>query len=380
MYIIINECKLSGGTEVFVQKLKQILLKNKMDSKCIYIVDCGNEYNKNEISLKYNGNTVSKLLLSPYIIKNMLKVINSKDRIIVNNVFSSSISIYASLLFSNSIQIVHDYSIVCPKSTCIKDNDTVCKGYKFEHCLLNCTYHKSKIQLFVKLILTYVTGWLRKRVIKQFISPSKKLAQYANENGFRCVSIPNPVPLSIAREHTLDSLEHHYIYIGGLNENKGLYDMLPAFSKFAAGKKNIYLDIYGKPATVKDEEFLKLYESENIKHHGSISHDKVNEVLRTGYALLIPSKWMENYPTTVLEGFANRLLVIGSDRGGISELLENNRGICYKYGRNELITALKKAETLSKNDYKTMTDNGVKYILGNNTDEIYFKRLRKYLQ
>lgn len=380
MHIIINECKLSGGTEIFVQRMKQILLKNKIDNKCIYIVDDGNEYNKNEISLEYKGHVISKLLFSPYIIRKMLKIINRKDRVIINNVFSSPISIYISLLFSNSIQIVHDYSIVCPKSTCIKNDGTVCKGYKFEHCLLNCTYHESKIQLFVKLILTYVTGWLRKRVIQQFIAPSKKLAQYATENGFHCVSIPNPVSLSVSSERSFDSLDHHYIYIGGLNENKGLYDMLPAFSKFAAGRKNVILNIYGKPTTEKDKEFLKSYESQNIKYHGSISHDKINNVLQFGYALLVPSKCMENYPTTILEGFANRILVIGSDRGGIPELLENNRGICYQYGCNELITALKKAETLSKNDYKTMTDNGVKYILGNNTDEIYFKRLRKYLQ
>lgn len=379
MQIIINECKSSGGTEVFVQRLKHILLKNKIDNKCVYIIDDGSMYDKNEMSLKYSGRVISKLFPSPYIIKKILKVIKRKDRVIVNNVFSSPISIYASLLLNHSIQIVHDYSIVCPKSTCLKDDGTVCKGYKFERCSFNCTYHKSKIQLLVKLILTYITNWLRKRVIKQFISPSKKLAQYANENGFHCVPIPNPVSLSVVSERSMDSVEHHYIYIGSLNENKGLYDMLPAFSKFATEKKNVYLDIYGKTATEKDEEFLKSYESKKIKYHGSISHDKINDILQTGYALLVPSKWMENYPTTVLEGFASRLLVIGSDRGGIPELLENNRGICYRYGRDELIVALEKAEKISKTDYKAMTDSGSKYILANNTDDIYFNRIRKYL-
>lgn len=380
MYVIINEHKFSGGTEVFVQKLKAILLKNKLCHKSVYINGGDCDCSSNEINLKFQGSKWSKIFISPKLIIKLKKIINRNDICIVNNIFSSPISIYICLILNKAIRIIHDYSIVCPKSTCIKDDGMVCNGYKFEHCLLNCNYHDSKIQLLIKLMLTYITGWLGKKAIRQFISPSKKLAKYAKTNGFNCVAIPNPVSLSIVKEHKINRFNHHYIYIGGLNKNKGLYDMLPAFAKFSASRNNVCLDIYGKTANVGDEKILKAYESEKIIYHGSVSHDEIQNILQSGYALLVPSLWMENYPTTVLEGFANRLLVIGSDRGGIPEMLENNRGICYRYGHDELINALEKAEKVSKVDYEAMTNNGIKYILENNTDEIYFKRLRKYLQ
>lgn len=380
MLTIINEKKEYGGTEVFVARLRRILDRNNIQNKIIYISAENVDYTEGEISLNCNSGILGKFIIYPNIVKKLRTSIKDNSVVVVNNVFSSPISIYISLLFTKAIQIVHDYSIVCPKSTCVRDDGSICNGYKFEYCLLKCTYQNSKLYLLAKLVLTYISGWLRKKAIKQFISPSAKLAEYASKNGFRCTSIPNPVSLSIEEKHNFDGKEHHYIYIGGLNENKGLYDMLPAFYKFSLNRNNVYLDIYGKPVTTDDELFIKSYVSSKIKYHGSVSHEKINAILKNGYALLVPSKWMENYPTTVLEGFASRLLVIGSSRGGIPELLESNRGICYQYGRNTLSKALEKAEALSSQEYQSITDNGIKYILENNTDKAYFQRIKKYLQ
>jgi glycosyltransferase involved in cell wall biosynthesis len=46
---------------------------------------------------------------------------------------------------------------------------------------------------------------------------------------------------------------------------------------------------------------------------------------------VVPSKWHENYPYVVLQAFAAGKPVVGSNRGGIPELVvDGDRGILYE--------------------------------------------------
>lgn len=373
--IIVNEKKTEGGAEVYVKNLYKILKENGINVFIIYLNDSKETAETNEVILNLNGKF--SFSFKTYIeIKRIIRNLKP-DFILVNNVFSSPITVYAALASENNIQIVHDYSIVCPKSTCLTDDDCICNGKKKEKCIQKCTYHNSKFILMGKLILTKWVDWLRTYTVKKYISPSKKLAEYVNKNGGKCKTLPNPLFLNISAS-TKNIKNRNYVYIGGLNKNKGLYDMLPAFDRFAKEKQNVRLDIYGKCSNNDDYIFLKKYCNNFIVYHGYVKHEEIKDIIDGAYALIVPSFWMENYPTTVLEGFSRKTLVIGSNRGGIPELLSANRGICYSYGQDGLLSALNKANDLTKDEYEMLTENGVNYIKENNMPQIYLKRLMEF--
>ena len=50
----------------------------------------------------------------------------------------------------------------------------------------------------------------------------------------------------------------------------------------------------------------------------------------------VPSVWYENSPNSILESFAYHTPVIGSNFGGMAELIQHRKnGLLFKYGRFE---------------------------------------------
>jgi glycosyltransferase involved in cell wall biosynthesis len=62
-----------------------------------------------------------------------------------------------------------------------------------------------------------------------------------------------------------------------------------------------------------------------VTFHGRLPKDQLFDLLRASSVALVPSTWYENQPMAVLEGLAVGLPVIGSDLGGIPELVDEGR-------------------------------------------------------
>lgn len=383
--LIVNEYKVCGGAEVYVQTLTNILRNAGYRVSNLYFRGNGSAAVKDEVICTVSKSKLNKMLFNLRYYRKLRQTIHgiAPDLVILNNVFSTPLTQYLSIRGIRTIQIVHDYSIVCPKSTGITDSGEVCEGYATRNCLRECTYHGSHAQLAAKLLLVRMLAPVRRRYIEQFISPSQRLASLATAHGYNCVAIPNPLLLTLADSHAIPSGQHHYIYVGGINANKGIYSLLPAFASFARAHGDVVLDLYGAISDDDTRAFVARYTADmptNIIYHGAVDHVTIEQVLAFGYALIVPSRCMENYPTTVLEGFARRILVIGSDRGGIPEMLSDGRGIMYPYGEAGLVSALERAESISAAEYQTLTDNGASYVLANNRPDLYLRRLLEYIR
>ncbi|MCR5756872.1 MAG: glycosyltransferase family 4 protein [Selenomonas sp.] len=378
--MLINEHKIAGGCEVYVQNLKTLLSDRGHSVECVYINCDKNILENDEYALNLNTSRLMKFFISPFKLLKLKRILRktSPDCVIINNIFSSPFTILGALRGYKCIRIVHDYSLVCPKGDCITDSGEVCEGYKFRGCFSSCSYHESKLDLLVKLLLMINVTKFEKKIMNIYISPSRRLNDYALANGFNCCNIPNPLNfVNYDNKRTFD--KRKYVYIGAVNKNKGIYELLSAFEKFAQNR-DVRLEIYGKITTEKDEKNISEYISDKIIYNGYIVHENIRDVLNDAYVLLVPSFWMENYPTTVLEGFANGVLVVGSDRGGIPELLEEGRGICYRFGEDSLLAALNYTEKLTLNDYMDMVNRGKRYLMENNNLNIYYGRIMECLR
>lgn len=85
---------------------------------------------------------------------------------------------------------------------------------------------------------------------------------------------------------------------------------------------------------------------------------------------------MDNYPTAILEAMGCGIVVIGTNRGGIPEMLAEGRGFIYKYGDNkDLYNICDMLFRLSEEDYNTLRKRANKYVYENNSFDNYYKQI-----
>lgn len=161
-----------------------------------------------------------------------------------------------------------------------------------------------------------------------------------------------------------------FMYVGMLTENKGIKNLLQAFSNIDDDK--ISLHIYGQGVL---KEFVKSKEKEDnrIKYYGQLSkNDLKNEWIKND-VLIVPSIWEEPFGRVVIEGNQYGLPVIGANRAGIQEIISNiHTGETYKYDSikelTEKIKYFKKRENIKKY-YNIIIDNIEKYSVKNQIEE-----------
>src|SRR5207302_784378 len=75
---------------------------------------------------------------------------------------------------------------------------------------------------------------------------------------------------------------------------------------------------------------------ERVKFAGPYDHNQLRSVLEPLDAVLIPSLWYENYPISAAIAVAAGVPVIGSDAGGVRELIDSFKcGFTFRLGDPE---------------------------------------------
>lgn len=107
-------------------------------------------------------------------------------------------------------------------------------------------------------------------------------------------------------------------------EHKGLHVLVKAFSLLDA--KNASLLIYGD--TGANPLYTKLIkeisnEDKRIKFMGTFPNDQIMKIFKDIDVLVVPSIWYENTPLVIFSAFAAKTPVIGTDIGGITEVVKH---------------------------------------------------------
>jgi glycosyltransferase involved in cell wall biosynthesis len=115
-------------------------------------------------------------------------------------------------------------------------------------------------------------------------------------------------------------------YLGRLDPTKGVHVLLEAMR--LGSSLPVTLDIYGtaqgEGGTAYATRLKKLAgDDPRIRFCSPVPADQVVRTLREYDILAVPSQWLETGPLVVLEAFAAGVPVIGSDLGGIAELVTN---------------------------------------------------------
>jgi glycosyltransferase involved in cell wall biosynthesis len=229
-------------------------------------------------------------------------------------------------LYRRGIPIVwtlHDYRLICPNTTFLSHGEICerCLPSRFYEVLLHRCKKESLTASLVAMLAIYYERLNRApRRVQHFITPSGFLKGKLIEGGFdpgRITPIPNFVDLDA---YAPGEEKHYFLYFGRLSHEKGVDTLIQAVAALDRGE----LWIVGEGPAGEDLRSLAAeLGTERIRFKGYRRGDELKRILSGAQFIVLPSRWYENLPFSIMEAFACSRPVVASDVGGIPEMVED---------------------------------------------------------
>jgi len=232
------------------------------------------------------------------------------------------------------VQRISDFSHICPNVILYRKEKGICEDC-IEKNLMQAVKHKcisdSYIASSIKTFSLYIMNILKiKDKIDAFVFPSTFTMQKYINSGFKSdklYHIPTFYNTKLSDEKSAISYNNFALYIGRIDEDKGIKTLIDAF--IDTNQKLIMIGGSSSEFGNQMIEYLK-DKQHNIQFLGNLQFEQVKVYLQTCAFTICPSIWYENFPNTILESFAHKKAVIASDRGSLKELvIENKTGLLF---------------------------------------------------
>ena len=210
------------------------------------------------------------------------------------------------------LHTLRDYHLLCPRTTLLRSDKSDCT-----HPPLPC-----KVLAGLKLRQTHT--------VAAVTAPSNFVLQrHLQAGGFRhaesrvvpnaCEYLPESVP-----ERPLDGPARG-LYLGQLDDHKGVAILLDALQTLLAQPdlENLEFDIAGSGPAADRVRALVERHPRRLRFHGVVKGEQKFHLLRGAAFQVVPSVWNDNFPRSILDGFSWGIPVIGSNRGGIPEVIRH---------------------------------------------------------
>lgn len=378
--LLINDTYAGGGTETQTHREYKLFTERGHD---VYLLTLDNTRNEvlsgNKINLridfKLHEKLIHKFTSTRFVTERIREIIENihPDYIHINNILKCPIDVLLATKGYKSIQTIRDYATVCPKKTCIHDDYCECPGYMRS----NCGKCRNRwVENKVKLSSLRIINHYRRRMIQCFITPSIALASKCLNNEIPAICVNNPFDFSSVQQ--LKKTNHGgrkiLLYYGAIARHKGISEFFNALDEVNTTNIRVW---FAGSIDKKFEHFFmdNVKKREYATYLGTLSYSKIMELYSSIYCVVVPSLWIENYPNTVLEAIANKTLVIGSNRGGIPELIGNENFLFDVTDKISIVKCINYMLNLSDGQYEEITSKRYEYIRINNSMEKYYQRL-----
>lgn len=202
---------------------------------------------------------------------------------------------------------LHDLAYACLRTTMFRDSD---------ECVGQCT--SCRLSTKVKM------GFLDDVPRLGFISPSKSnldtisaLLPIENYPRFHILN-PNRYPEPRITHAPADKVR--LLFVGRLEKTKGINFLIDLLDPLAE-RYDFHLTVLGKGP--EDHALRAEYGDRAwLTMQGHVPQQVVADIMAESDLLVVPSLWAENSPGVVFQALVNALPVMGSDKGGLPELIE----------------------------------------------------------
>jgi glycosyltransferase involved in cell wall biosynthesis len=226
-----------------------------------------------------------------------------------------------------TVMTLHDYRAVCPGGRLLTGGEIchrcVNSGRYWQTVRRRCL--EGSLTRNLKAAAEAYLNRARNQYGKTqaLVAPSRFLASMLVADGLpsdRIVVIPNPVTLGgLPPEPPNPPL---FLFVGRLVAEKGLDDLLTAAAQL---KRRCRVAVAGSGRYRGHLEDRIARERLQVTVLGPLPRHELTSWVRNSTAVVLPSLWYENCPMCILEAFAQGVPVIGTDLGGISELVVHER-------------------------------------------------------
>ncbi len=238
---------------------------------------------------------------------------------------------------------LHDYKIICPENS-FMSNGKICEKCitgSFYHCTLNMCKKKS---FLASMLASFEAYYYHKKntydLVDYYLCPSSFIKTKFQKFGFDekklfvsnlCYDI-NLVDAYIDNHKNDEPLlpsNKFILYVGRLEDIKGVKTLIMAVKGTL-----INLKIAGiGNAQVEIKSLIENEHISNVDMLGFKSKDEVFGLIKHAAFGVCPSEWYENFPFSISETFLFSKPVVGSDIGGIPELvIDGKTGLLFEHG------------------------------------------------
>ena len=258
------------------------------------------------------------------------------DIIHLNNIHAHLTPSIIDEIIKHNIGLVwtlHDCKLLCPNSIFLSNKGYCekCLGSKFYQCILNKCKKNSFMASVVATIEAYIHLFFLNipQKVDYFIVSSKELYKKLIESGYSRNKLCKikyfknfKNKLSVVKKRS------YCMFIGNLHYGKGVKTLLRA----AIGYPEIKFKIVGDGILFRDIELeININKIKNVKLLGYVKD--VGKIFNDCNFVIVPSECFENFPYVIIEANLHGKPVIGSNIGGIPEMITNyENGILFKSG------------------------------------------------
>ena len=231
----------------------------------------------------------------------------------------------------------HDLQAICPAIVMLNGKKNICDkclNGKYINCIKN-----SKLKSILGALESkyYRDKRIYAKQIDSIITPTKFYKTKLEDDGIeanKIIAMHNFINLEEYDVKTED--ESYALYYGRIIKEKGILNLLKAFKELnnnisnknmVNNNDNFKLYIAGDgPDLNKVKEYIQKNNlTEKIKLLGFLNKEQIIEYVRKARFIVVPSVWYENCPYSILETMAIGKPIIGSNLGGIPELIDNEK-------------------------------------------------------
>ena len=236
------------------------------------------------------------------------------------------------------VMTLHDLRLLCPAIHMLRDGQVCerCKGGHLHQAVLGKCVKESRGASLLAAVETGHQKWrgLYEHAVSKFICPSDFYRRKYIDWGFptdRMIHLPNFVDLDFWNPDLIPAAPERdaYIYFGRISREKGLRYVLEA--------QKLWEDGYGRgeisvpplkllvagsgPCEGNLQAKLAQLQLKTVELLGPLDIDRLRASLGRSRFSVLPSIWYENGPMAAFESLAAGIPLVGSDIGGIPELI-----------------------------------------------------------
>lgn len=290
----------------------------------------------------------------------------------------------------------HDYVTVCPGYLMLDGDGRVCDACledgRYRHCIVNrCVKGSRAKSALAAMEASFNRAHKSNRRIDRVIAPSRFMRSKLIEGGWpedKVVFLQNFADDAIldraanAGADATDRENPYLLFFGRLSVEKGVDTLLRAFDAVLPSlPQNMRLVVVGDGPDAADFKALasSLGCASRIEFAGYQTGGALQAYVERASLAIASSRWRENMPYSIVEAFAAGTPVIGTNIGGIPELVDEGKTgfICEPGGVQSMADAISRGANafLDRSAYSRLQSNCRSYVMENCSREKFMSDL-----